>query len=91
MAAFVSILHFIKHFFKHLSLNPKKQVHNVSKLYTHYDIPVGCGLGLVRIDWRVDFFPVVWRIFPIVLSADFLHSLQLCIFSGAAEEGENDD
>ncbi len=39
----------------------------------------------------MDSFPVVWRIFPIFLSADFLHSLLLCIFSGATEEGENDD
>jgi hypothetical protein len=58
----------------------KKQVHNVSKLYTHYDISVGCGLGLVRIDWRADLFPVVWRIFPTFLSADFLHSLLLSFF-----------
>ncbi len=42
----------------------KKQVHNVSKLYTHYDISVGCGLGLVRIDWRADYSQSSGGFFP---------------------------
>ncbi len=65
---------------------------NVSKLYTHKDILVACDLGLVRIEWRADLFPVVWRIFfPTIPVGRFSPLPTAIFFSGATEEGENDD